>query len=152
MIIIELSATTWSSLMIYVHHYVNLDNVYLYDKYYESICGFYDWWFLCDHVRLLLWLVYIILGLMYAYPYFTIGVYDGHRDDDMLVNRITEGGYGYVYVFLEWHVISVKVKYIVSYLGWLVSLNWCMCECVYLMPWHRILNSLTLVCMNNMRP
>lgn len=37
--------------------------------------------------------------------------------------------YGYIYVYLEWHVIWVKVKYVVSCLGWLVSLTWSMYEC-----------------------
>ena len=55
-------------------------------------------------------------------------------------------------MFLEWHVISVKVKYVVSCLGWLVPLTWCMYECEYEISWLRMLNSLSLVCMNDMRP
>ena len=51
-------------------------------------------------------------------------------------------------MLLEWHIIWVKVKYVVSCLGWLMSLTWCMYECEYEMSWLRMLNPLTLVCMN----
>ena len=52
----------------------------------------------------------------------------------------------------EWHVIYVKVKYVVSCLGWLVSLAWCMYESEYLMSWLRMLKSLSLECMKDMWP
>ena len=55
-------------------------------------------------------------------------------------------------MFLQWNVICVKVKYVVSCLGWLLSLTWCMYEYVYEMSWLRMIKTLSVVCMNNMRP
>ena len=48
--------------------------------------------------------VCIVLGLMFDYSYLSIWVYG---DDGIIVYMMTYGGYGYVYVFLEWHVICV---------------------------------------------
>ena len=56
------------------------------------------------------------------------------------------------YVLLEWHVISVKVKYVGSCLGWLVSLTWCMYECEYEIHWLGMLKPFSLVYMNYMSP
>ena len=63
----------------------------------------------------------------------TIWVCIGHTVDSMIVDKITWKWYGYVYVFLEWHVLWVKVKYVVSCLGWPMSLAWWMYECEYVM-------------------
>ena len=52
----------------------------------------------------------------------------------------------------EWHLKCVKVKYVVSCLGWLVSLSWCMYESEYEMSRLRMLNPLSLECMNEMLP
>ena len=54
--------------------------------------------------------------------------------------------------FLEWHVIYIKVNYVVSCLGWIVPLTWCMYECEYVMSWLRMLKPLSLVYVKYMRP
>ena len=53
--------------------------------------------------------------------------------------------------FKEWYVICNKVKYLVSCCGRLVSLTLYMYEYEYDMPWLRMLNPFSLVCMNGMR-
>ena len=97
-------------------------------------------------------LVCIVLGLSLGYSYLTIWVYVGHIDDVMIVYRMTWRWYGYTYVFLEWLVLWVKVKYVVSCLGWLVSLTWCIYDYEYVMYWIRMLKSLRLECINDMWP
>ena len=55
-------------------------------------------------------------------------------------------------MLLEWHVICVEVKYVVSCLGRLVSFNWWKYECEYEISLLRMLKPLSLVCMNDIRP
>ena len=59
---------------------------------------------------------------------------------------------GYSYVLIELLVTCVKVKYVVSCLGWLVSFTWCLYEYEYVISWLRMLNSLSLECMSDMWP
>ena len=61
-------------------------------------------------------------------------------------------GNGYSDVLLVLYVICDTVKSWCVLCGWLVSLTWCMYECDYDMSWLRMLSTISLVCMNGMRP
>ena len=89
---------------------------------------------------------------MVRYSYLTMWVYDGHIDDGMIVYRMIKEDNGYFNLLLEWHVIWVMVKYVVSCVGWLVSLTWCLYEYEYVMSWFRMLNPLSVECMNDIWP
>ena len=60
----------------------------------------------------------------------------------MIVYKMTWRWYGYIYVFIEWHVLWVKVK--VSCFGWLASLTWCIYDYGYVMSWIKMLKLLVL--------
>ena len=94
----------------------------------------------------------LVIGLLYIIPtcqyesmmaiFMLIWYYIGWLNDDK----------GFFYVLLEWHVLWVKVKYVVSCLGWFVSLDWCMYECEYVMSWLRMLKFLSVEFINDIRP
>ena len=114
---------------------------------------FFYWCYLGDHVRLWLCLyVYSLREWCMVISYLTIWVYDGHINDVWLCIGWLKDDNGYFYVLIEWHVICVKVKYVVSCLGWLVSVTWGMYECEYEMSRLRILNPLSVVCTSDIIP
>ena len=55
-------------------------------------------------------------------------------------------------MLIEWLVICVKVKYVVSCLDGLMSLTWCLYEYECMMSSLRMLKSLSIECMKDMWP